>query len=144
MGPHGEVSAKMGHGKNYLIRNHEAQKLQLIAIEAQRAADGAQDEAQRIADEAVDDSQKTANVASEEAKKAIAEAEEAAAMAQKAADKAFEEIGVSKEAADSIKSRLLKTKQVEEAHLKCCITNSTEDCDVLILKSLSYQFKAKI
>ena len=63
---------------------------------------------------------------------------------QKAADKAFEEIGVSKEAADSIKSRLLKTKQVEEAHLKCCITNSTEDCDVLILKSLSYQFKAKI
>ena len=59
----------MGHGKNYLIRNHEAQKLQLIAIEAQRAADEAQDEAQRIADEAVDDSQKTANLASEEAKK---------------------------------------------------------------------------
>merc|ERR1711978_644013 len=129
--------------------------------------------AQRIADEAVDDSQKTADEAAEEAKrikyeatdgaikatdgakdeakKVAAEAQKmadevqkAADEAQKAADKAFEEIGVSKEAADSIKSRLLKTKQVEEAHLKCCITNSTEDCDVLILKSLSYQFKAKI
>ena len=62
---------------------------------------------------------------------------------QKAADKAFEDIGISKDGAEAIKCRLLKTKQVEEAHLKCCITNSTEDCDVLILKALSYQFKAK-
>ena len=59
----------MGHGKNYLIRNHEAQKLQLIAIEAQRAADEAAEEAQKIGEEAVGDSQKTAEVASDEAKK---------------------------------------------------------------------------
>ena len=67
--PSNQLSAKMGHGKNYLIRNHEAQKLQLIAIDAQRAADEAAEEAQKIADEAVDESQKTSEVAGEEAKK---------------------------------------------------------------------------
>ena len=52
----------MGRGKNYLVRNNEAQKLQLTANAAKKTAE----EAQKIADEAqksADEAQKVANEA---------------------------------------------------------------------------------
>merc|ERR1719203_784190 len=91
----------MNTGKNYIIRNHEAQILQLAAIEAKNAADEAIDEAQKAADEVAEEAQK------------------AAEKAQKAADEAFTELGIGGGAAKIIKSRLRKTSQPEETFLKC-------------------------
>ena len=59
----------MGRGKNYLVRNNEAQKLQLTANAAKKAAE----EAQKIADEAqksADQAQKVANNAQKVANEA--------------------------------------------------------------------------